>query len=343
MTRWTFVGGLTVTLLLLLILSGFCVWATRSLTEQIGSLIAQNYDGIRAVRDLRTSVTRIDTAYLASKDPQSMPDNREVFRKERDIVERRLMQLMSKDPASDEVGRLTAACQDYFASYEELLALKARDGERFKQLAASLAALSTSIAELADQIGDRNEAAIFARRDQSIVWGRRVTWVAMGFAVFSLGIYIYTSVRLTHAVFDPLSRLRDSMEQVRARRFEAMVPVEGGEELRGIVANFNQMAAELRRYVSETDDRALQASRMSRAILEALPYPVYITDRDFTVRQANPRAEALSETLGIPGALPGEVRRQIDQAAARATSEATVDDIRQAVHLQGTDRNTAGF
>lgn len=336
MNRWTFAGGLTVILLLLLVLSGFCVWATRGLTEEMGSLIDQNYDGIRAVRDLRSAVTRIDAHYLGSKDPASLPDRREVFLQERDIVEQRLEQLLAKPKVlgeAERVDRLLAACQSYFASYEEVLGLRPRDEERFAVLAASLASLSASIAEQADQIGDLNETAIFARRDAAIVRGRRVTWIAMGFAVFSLGIYILTSVRLTRAVFEPLRRLRDSMQQVRDRRFDTVVPVEGGDELRGIVANFNQMAAELRRYVSETDERALQASRMSRAILEALPYPVYITDHEFVVRQTNPRAEALSAELGIPGALPGEVRRQIDQAAAQATSESMVDDLRDAVHL----------
>ncbi len=336
MNRWTFAGGLTVILLLLLTLSGFCMWATRGLTEEIGSLIDQNYDRIRAVRDLRSAVTRIDGHYLASKSPASLPDSREVFRQERDLVERRLMQLMAPTSLAGEeerVARLTAACQDYFASYEEMLGLRARDDERFTRLAGSLAVLSTAIAERADQIGDLNEAAIFARRDAAIVRGQRVTWIAVGFAVFSLGIYLVTSVRLARAVFTPLRRLRDSMQQVRDRRFDAVVPVEGGEELRGIVTNFNQMAGELRRYIEETDERALQASRTSRAILEALPYPVYITDREFSVRQTNPRAEALSAALGIPGALPGEVRRQIDQAAAKATAESVVEDVRDAVHL----------
>ena len=160
-----------------------------------------------------------------------------------------------------------------------------------------------------------------------------MTVIALGFAVFSLGIYILTSMRLTRAIYEPLRRLRDSIQLVSARRFDTLVPIEGGEEIAQIAIGFNDMARELQRYIGETDERAMTASRMSRAILEALPYPIYIVDRSFSVRQTNPRAEALSEALGIPGSLPGEVRRQIDEAAAD-NKDMLGDDIRRAVRLE---------
>jgi len=59
------------------------------------------------------------------------------------------------------------------------------------------------------------------------------------------------------------------------------------------------MAGELRAYVAETDHRVVEANRVSRAILEALPYPVYIVNEDYAVRLKNPQATALTtEHLG---------------------------------------------
>lgn len=335
MNRWNFISGLTVTLLLLLVLSGFCVWVSRGLTSEIGSIINENYDGIRAMRELRTSVTRINTHYLAARDVANVPEARETYRHERAQIEAKVEFMLQRSvlPGEHEKAtRLKALVQDYFAGYDEYLALKPRASDRFAQLTVVLAGLTGDMADVSDQLVDLNENAILARRDASLVYGRRVTVVAMGFAIFSLAIYVLTSLRLTRGVFVPLRRLRDSIQQVSDRRFDTLVPFEGGEELRQIATGFNRMAAELHRYIRDTDGRALQANRMNRAILEALPYPVYIVDRDFAVRLTNPRAETLSQALGIPGSLPGEVRRQVDEAAS-ARRGVVGDDIRRAVRL----------
>jgi signal transduction histidine kinase len=201
--------------------------------------------------------------------------------------------------------------------------------------------LTGDISNVADQMIELNERHLISRRDAAVQKGRRVTVIALGFAAFSLGIYVLTSMRLTRAIYEPLRRLRDSIQLVSARRFDTLVPIEGGEEIAQIAGGFNDMARELQRYIGETDERAMTASRMSRAILEALPYPIYIVDREFSVRQSNPRAEELSRGLGIPGSLPGEVRRQIDEAAAE-NKDRLGDDIRRAVRLAPHDAKTPG-
>jgi len=339
MNRWSFVGGLTVTLLLLLTLSGFCVWATRGLTDEMSSIISQNYESIRALRELRSALTRLNAQCLAVKDVAGLGATEKVFRQERDVAEKRLREVeRNADGITDHelVARLTALGQGYFGAYDELFALKPRQEGRQEELNHAIISLTGDISNVADQLVDRNENLIMARRDAAVHRGQNVTIIAMGFAIFSLGIYVLTSMRLTRGMFEPLRRLRDSIQLVSARRFDTVVPIEGGGELAQIATSFNDMARELQRYIGETDERAVTASRMSRAILETLPYPVYIVDGNFTVRQANPRAEALSRALGIPGVLPGEVRRQIDAAAAE-NHDLVGDDIRRAVHLPTPD------
>ena len=344
MNRWSFITGLTVTLLLLLTLSGFCVWATRGLTDEMSSIINQNYDNIRALRELRSAFTRINAQCLIANDGATLRASTTIFRKERDFAENRLARIERNTTSVNEremVMRLTLLGQSYFAAYDERFAAKPPAPARMEELSHIITSLTGDAGNAADQIVDFNENIIMARRDQAVLRGRRVTYVAMGFAVLSLGIYVLTSMRLTRAVYEPLRRLRDSIQLVSARRFETMVPIEGGEELGQIAGSFNEMARELQRYIGETDERVVAANRICRAILEALPYPVYIVDREFSVRQANPRAEKLSRELGIPGVLPGEVRRQIDQAAAE-DRDVVGDDIKRAVHLAPPGAGGAG-
>ena len=344
MNRWSFISGLTVTLLLLLMLSGFCVWATRGLTSDISSIINENYDNIRSVRELRSALIRLNAQILVLPDLTNLPTTARIFRLERDVAEKRIHQLEEDSMGvggRELVARLTALGQGYFAAYDEMFALKPTGEARRIELGHVIVSLTGDISNVSDQMIELNERHLISRRDAAVQKGRRVTVIALGFAAFSLGIYILTSMRLTRAIYEPLRRLRDSIQLVSARRFDTLVPIEGGEEIAQIAGGFNDMARELQRYIGETDERAMTASRMSRAILEALPYPIYIVDRTFSVRQTNPRAEELSKGLGIPGSLPGEVRRQIDEAAAE-NKDMLGDDIRRAVRLVPNDAGTAG-
>ncbi len=339
MNRWSFAGGLTITLLLLLVLSGFCIWATRGLTDEMSSLINRDYDTIRSIGELRSALTRLNAQSLAVTDVAGLATTTRAFRQEREVAEKRLRQVeLNADGIVEHelVDRLTALGQGYFAAYDEMFALNARGEERRIALGRRISSLTGDIGNVADQIIDINENAILHRRDAAVHKGQNVTIIAMGFAIFSLGIYVLTSVRLTRGVYEPLQRLRDSIQLMSARRFDTLVPIEGGGELGQIAGSFNTMARELQRYISETDERALAANRVCRAILEALPYPVYIVDGSFAVRQTNPRAEALSRALGIPGVLPGEVRRQIDGAVAE-NRDLVSDDIQRAVRLAGAE------
>lgn len=342
MNRWSFAGGLTVTLLLLLTLSGFCVWATRGLTDEMGALINRNYDTIRSIRELQAAFTRLNAHCLAIGEVAGIPATAKVFRQERDVAEKRLRQVDRNADGITEhefVNRLTALSQGYFAAYDELFALKPRAEGRLVELGRTINGLTGDISNVADQLVELNENAIMTRQDAAVRKGQNVTIIAMGFAIFSLGIYMLTSLRLTRGIYEPLQRLRDSIQLMSARRFDTLVPIQGGAELGQIANGFNTMARELQRYISETDERAIAANRVSRAILEALPYPVYIVDASFTVRQTNPRADTLSQSLGIPGVLPGEVRRQIDGAVSE-NRDLVSDDIQRAVRLRPAEGGT---
>ncbi len=73
-------------------------------------------------------------------------------------------------------------------------------------------------------------------------------------------------------------------------------------------------------------------SLIDHAIFQALPYPVYIVDRDFNVRRTNPSAEALHCTPGIAPSLPEELRSQFNDLVLHQR-DLVNDDIRRAVHL----------
>lgn len=341
--NWSFISGLTVILLLLLVLSGYCVMATRMLTSDLDGLISHNYDAIRAIREVRDSTTRINAHYRKAVTAADIPYAVSAFLHERALIESRLAQLtrIARETEwtreeREKTARLAALTKDYLDAYGEYFALRAADQEGFVKLAGSIAQLTGDITEAGGEVIALNEERIFARRDAAVTRGRQGTIIALAVAAVSLLVYVYTSWRMTQGVYRPLRELRDAIVRVGRRQFDEPVPVQGGEELGQIAETFNAMAGELRAHLAETDEKAVRAARDCRAILAALPYPVYIVDDDFTVRLSNPRGDALAAMLGVPGALPSAVRRQIDEAAARG-ADVVDDDMHRAITLSPAD------
>lgn len=336
MKRWSFLSGLTIILLLLMTLGGYCVWISNTLSKDIGSLISRNYDTLRAVRELRTANTRINNLFISASGPGTFTAGLRSYEHERQELLRQLGEIRRTVSESGEVAaaeRLDAMVQDYFATIGRLLTIPARRQDDFEAQQANLSQLESEIVTICQQIVDINERDLLARRAEAMERGKRASFVSLGIVLISLSIYGYTSLRLTQGVFKPMRQLRDSIMRVRDRKFAELVPVEGQGELSKIAETFNEMAAELHTYILEQDDRVVESNRMCRAILEALPKPVYIVDKDLGVKLLNPRAERISEILGVPGQLPSFVRQLVDEAAAHG-ADLVGDDLRRAIEVE---------
>ncbi|MDX2185837.1 MAG: ATP-binding protein [Opitutaceae bacterium] len=337
MKRWYFVSGLTVILVLLMTLGGFSIWTSRALTHEIQLQISTDYDSIRALRELRTANTHINAAFLAEKNPHAFHAQLSTFEHERGVMLRSLDRVivLAKEPNVLElVARLQALVNDYLRGFETLLTAPPRRVDALAEQQSVLAGKSSAIADVVEGIVKLNEIAIFQRRDRALNRGRQANLIALGLVFVSLGIYGFTSIRLTQGVYQPLARLRDSIIGLRERKFAEFVPVESTDELGQIAVAFNGMATEIRTYIAEQDERVVKANRISRAMLEALPKPIYIVNSDLGITLMNARAARLSDLLGVPSGLPSVVRRCIDEAAAKGVDVVSRDDLKQAVEVE---------
>jgi two-component system, NtrC family, sensor histidine kinase KinB len=334
--RYNFAVGLTIILLLLLLLSGYTVVQTRHHAEQIEELVADSYDTIRASRLLRRAMTDLNIAYLAVPDRRTLPEDRSEWTLGRNRIESQLAVILERaahSPERDLADTLKVRVNRYLQSFSDYLSVNWRDGEReFERLRSQTSGLTGEVEAIVAQIVDLNEAAMFARRDDTARGARRTALVVLGIAIGSLLVYAYTSYRLTKGVLDPLREFKDAIVRVRERRFDEPVPEPRGPELAEIARAFNAMAEELRVYLNASDARLLAATRLSQQLLEALPYPVFVVRGHGAVEMSSPRAQALAQKLGIDG-LPGAVRARLEQLVAEGREEIATD-IRSAIHLE---------
>ncbi len=339
MKRINLATGLTAILVLLLLISGYAILTTKELTADVDRLISRNYVSLRALRELRASMTRINAHYRGAIDASSIPKGMQIFEHEKGLMEKELRQLkanLREREEEDKFNKLELYLHEYVEIYEEYLQLigrKSRDAEdQFARLTERIATVTGSVAEICAGIAEDHDFAIEQQRAEAVHRGRNATVVLFALSIAGLGVYGFASYSITRGIYQPLRALRDGIRELKNRQFDAAIRVEGGEEIAQIVEEFNGLAGILKRYLNESDERAVRAAHDCRAALAALPYPVFIVAPDYSLRLTNPSADRILAQLEIEGALPSSVRRLID-ARSDSRSPLDVSEMKEAIEM----------
>lgn len=284
----------------------------RDSNKRFDKRLTSDYEIIHTAQGFRSNTSTLNSTYVPSFLSESTaPLDRTVF----DDVERELstrIRRLEDLSASDE--RLTSAVGAYLDSYRRFIADPATPKEERERIISTISAQTQRITDLADNITNRAE-------DQFRQSGREMksestknylfvsTLVLLGTALAAI-IYF----QLVRHLVDPVSRLQLSIDEIRKGNFELTLPEPGqGSEFSSVAAAFNDMAAELKQRRGETDEHLTRANLVNRAILEAIPSPVFVLGDDTNIVQINPAAEDLTEKLGVSGRLPLKIQRILDQ------------------------------
>jgi signal transduction histidine kinase len=69
----------------------------------------------------------------------------------------------------------------------------------------------------------------------------------------------------------------------------------------------------------------MRTNLVNRAILEAIPSPVFVLGEDGRILQLNPAAELLTESLGVPNRIPAKIQRILEESADTGTNHLPED------------------
>ena len=144
----------------------------------------------------------------------------------------------------------------------------------------------------------------------------------------SLAVFVFTYLRLGRSIIKPIRQLRDSIRVLRDRKFDQSLPVRTDDELGELTREFNQMAVELRNFYRETDRRFIELNQVIRAILNTLPYPLFILQPGDEIADLNPAAQRLLDTLQAERSLPPQLQRCL---SANTGPGYQLDDLKQAM------------
>ncbi|HVJ46261.1 MAG TPA: ATP-binding protein [Luteolibacter sp.] len=326
MLRFRLFFGLLTLIVLLWGVGAAALLLMRDSNKRFDKRLNFDYEVIRVTHGFRSNTSTLNSTYvpqLLANNPAATIDTtvHDDIAKQLQARLKTLREAAETDNRLDErIESLTTAVNAYLDTYRRFLSNPAGPkDERERQLAA-ISAQTQRITDLSDNITNLAEDQLMeggkAMRSESTKNYLFVsTLVLLGTALAAI-IYI----QLVRHLVDPVRRLHLSIEEIRKGNLELTLPEPGQEsEFRSVISAFNDMAAELKHRRGETDDHLLRANLVNRAILEAIPSPVFVLGDDSNIVQINPAAEELTEKLGVSGRLPLKIQRILDDCRKSGT------------------------
>jgi two-component system, NtrC family, sensor histidine kinase KinB len=321
MLRTRLLYGLLTLILLLWSVGAAALLLGQDANKRFAALMEENFPAIQSARGIRTVTSTLNTHYLPAlaSDATAEPVARGFYDlRQADLADRiRFLRAVGgrHDPRWDEaVSNLQGAFETYTEGYERLFKEGPNDREQRAELLRYISAQSQRITDLSETVLSISEAKLNTGVEQLDDEKSKNTLFVVTLVTLGTAIAVLIYFQLVRHLVDPVVGLQRSIEEIRRGNFELTLPEPSADsEFRGVANAFNDMAAELRQRRGETDDRLIRTHLVNRAILEAIPSPVFVLGDDGRVLQINPAAERLTEGLGVAGRLPAKIQRILDE------------------------------
>lgn len=321
-----FYGLLTIVLLLWSV-GAAALLLMRDSVNRFDARLQTDYQTISAAQGLRTLSTTINVRYLpalAGPAPDQPQDRTTYDTLKPQLLEKLALIRLKEGDEDDRIIRLTTRLEQvlatYFEGYERYFAGTTLVRSDREMLLRHMSGQTQRIVDLSESVITLSEEKLFSGANQlGEEWGKNtlfvVTLVLLGTSIAAL-IYF----QLVRHLVDPVAALHRSIEEISKGNFELTLPEPGpGSEFAKVVASFNAMASELKVRRGLTDENLMRASMVNRAILEAIPSPVFVLSDDSGIVQINPAGEQLSENLGVNGRLPLKIQNILNDCLKNRT------------------------
>ncbi len=321
MLRFRLFFGLLTLIILLWGVGAAALLLMRDSNKRFDKRLGSDYMVVSTANGFRSVTSTLNSTYIPvftgpiRADPE-LPD-RSIFKTYSTELSARLKLL--RDAEVNEEA-LSTAVSAYLETYDRLLASPPRDHEARDRVLTSISSQTQRITDLADNIAKIAETKLLSAGREAKETATQNYLFVSTLVLLGTAIAFIIYFQLMRHLVDPVSRLQLSIDEVRKGNFELNLPQPGqGSEFRSVVAAFNDMAAELKHRRSVMDDHLMRANLVNRAILEAIPSPVFVLGDDSNIVQINPAAEELTKDLGVSGRLPLKIQRILDECRKTGT------------------------
>lgn len=319
MVRLRLFYGLLTIIVLLWGVGATALLLMQDSVARIDTRLRVDYRAIDAAQHIRTQTATLNAHYLpslAGPPPAQAPD-RQFFEQLKSRLQGNLATVRSNpndDPHRQEIlTRLDDALSAYLGGYEQFFDNAAMDRSGRETLLRDQSSRTQKLAALAEEAMTLSEKKLFSGPSRVGAESGKNKLFVIILVLLGTGIAALIYFQLVRYLVDPVASLHESMEEIRKGNFELTLPVPPRDsEFSKVTTSFNMMAAELKISRGQTNESLMRANMVNRAILEAIPSPVFILSDDTEIVQINPAAEILSSELGAAGRLPLKIQRILD-------------------------------
>jgi NtrC-family two-component system sensor histidine kinase KinB len=314
-----FYGLLTIILLLWSVGAAALLLMSDTVTR-FDNRLRMDYRSIDAAQTMRTLTATINARYLpslAGAPPENAPDRTLYDELKKEVQAKQ--GIIHRDGSNDDrwqgvVSRLDTAVATYFEGYETFFSGVAETRSDREKLLQFQSTQTQRLTDLSENVMTLAEEKLFSGASQLRAESGKNTLFVATLVLLGTSIAALIYFQLLRHLVDPVATLHRSIDEIRKGNFElTMAEPDQGSEFSNVVSAFNDMASELKVRRGENDENLLRANFVNRAILEAIPSPVFVLGDDTGIVQINPAAEHLTEQLGVTGRLPLKIQRILDE------------------------------
>lgn len=314
-----FYGLLTIILLLWSVGAAALLLMSDTVTR-FDNRLRLDYRSIDAAQTMRTLTATINARYLpslAGAPTEHVPDRTLYDELKKEIQTKQ--GIIHLEGGNDDrwqgvVSRLDTAVDTYFEGYETFFSGVAETRSDREKLLQFQSTQTQRLTDLSENVMTLAEEKLFSGASQLRSESGKNTLFVATLVLLGTSIAALIYFQLLRHLVDPVATLHRSIEEIRKGNFElTMAEPDQGSEFSNVVSAFNDMASELKVRRGENDENLLRANFVNRAILEAIPSPVFVLGDDTGIVQINPAAEHLTEQLGVTGRLPLKIQRILDE------------------------------
>jgi NtrC-family two-component system sensor histidine kinase KinB len=256
------------------------------------------------------------------------------------LEEEKSRQSTSQDE-KEAITKLGDAFKSYDARARVFLKAPQQPGEEWHGTAARLGKDTAQILDLVDKLTVAHQTSL---SDGDKISGDDINntiWILTLLMIMALVASLTAYLGLSRGLLNPLKSLTSSIRHVGEGNLDQTVPVLSKDELGILATSFNQMAAQLRLYRSNTSEELMRLNLTIRSTLASFPDPIFVLNSVGAVEFRNPVADELAMKLLFSGVtrLPEQVDEKVE--LVRASGQDYLPTLfRDAIkfHIDGQDR-----
>jgi signal transduction histidine kinase len=327
MLRLRLFYGLLTIILLLWSVGAATLLLMRDSVTRFDTRLQTDYQMINAAQTLRTLTSTLNTRYLPVL--AGPPPEQAVDRKLYDDLKIQLDEIRAiirndataEEPWQSVITRLEQSLGTYHEGYETYFKGTAISRGEREKLLQFISTQTQRITDLSENIMTLAEDKLFVGASRLSEESSQNTLFVVTLVLLGTSIAALIYFQLVRHLVDPVATLHRSIEEISKGNFELTLPEPGPDsEFAKVISAFNDMAAELKTRRGESDENLMRANMVNRAILEAIPSPVFVLGDDTGILQINPAAENLIEKIGISNRLPLKIQHILDDCRESRTS-----------------------